>query len=142
MADEKDTKAKSEEESAPRDTMHSGPNAAPEGFDTTANAAARELAAENPEPPANASVGSEQPQQSTISAGPFDPDKSMGTLVTDLPANDPGKRSESPTGVNVPNEAPVEVAMQPTETLEDAGKRLSSSSRKSSSRSSSKSKSK
>lgn len=132
-----DGKDKAEDQSGPKDTMHSGPQAAPEGFDTTANAAARALAEERGDSNEPAQVGQGQEEQSSISVGEFKPEPGS-TLVTDIKPNDPGES----TVINPGNEPPPgPLARQPNESIEEAGKRIKSESKASSSRSKSSAKS-
>jgi hypothetical protein len=116
-----------------KDSMHSGPQAAPPDVDLTSNPAARELNAPLPKG-SSGSVGSERPEQSSVSAGEFKPDRSLGTLVTNIPSNEERQEAEAQdsAAVNPGNPAPEgPVAAQPGESLEDAGKRIKAESKKS-----------
>lgn len=112
-------------EKAPKDTMHAGPQAAPAGVDLTssaATAALKEAGIQKDPPPPNT-----QGEQSTVSVGEFDPEPGS-TLVTDIPA---AEEPEEAAPLNAGSEGVPGAAKQPTESSEDAGKRISAASKES-----------
>jgi hypothetical protein len=116
-----DTKA-AEKETAPKDSMHAGAQAAPAGFNLTSNAATRDLMEQGiiKEAPAPAVEG----VHTTETVGEFDPEPGS-TLVTDIP----GIEETEPVVVNPGNPAPDVVAKQPNETSEEAGERIAAQSK-------------